>query len=73
MAFVIESGYLLRYYGSEENVVIPDGVIEIGNTPFQKNKALKSVTIPESVEFIIDDAFKGILGMCKPQKCYHTE
>ncbi len=59
MDFVIEDGYLSEYNGTEENVVIPDGVIEIGNTPFQKNKTLKSVTIPESVEYIIDDAFKG--------------
>lgn len=47
---------LLKYNGTDENIVIPEGVNLIGNRAFE-NSAVKSVKIPDSVREIEDAAF----------------
>ena len=48
--FVIENGVLEQYIGSDEHVVIPDGVTAIEGQPaFNKCKNVKSITVPASV------------------------
>lgn len=46
--FSIEKGVLKSYYGTEKQVIIPDGVKEIAGGAFSNNN-LTSVTIPDSV------------------------
>ena len=55
--FIVENGVLKEYVGSGGDVVIPDGVKEIGARAFSKCHNLMSVTIPESVESIGEYAF----------------
>ena len=55
--FVIENGVLIEYQGSGGDVVIPDGVISIGDGAFVYCGSLKSVTIPDSVTSIGSSAF----------------
>ena len=55
--FVIENGVLIEYQGSGGDVVIPDGVISIGDGAFAYCGSLKSVTIPDSVTSIDSSAF----------------
>ena len=55
--FVIENGVLIEYQGSGGDVVIPDGVISIGDGAFAYCGSLKSVTIPDSVTSIGEWAF----------------
>lgn len=43
-----------------EDLVIPDGVTEIGIKAFYACTKVKSVTIPDSVETIKDTAFSGV-------------
>ena len=57
--FNIENGVLKKYTGSDSNVVIPDGVTEIGVQAFEDCRRLKSVTIPGSVKKIGGGAFYG--------------
>ncbi len=60
-AFNIEYG-ILRKYTQEYNVrdiMIPEGVIRIGNHAFEQNKQLISVVIPEGVIEIGSYAFNG--------------
>ena len=47
--FVIEDGVLIKYTGTAEQIVIPDGVIEIGERAFYYCINLTSITIPNSV------------------------
>ena len=61
--FIIEDGVLKKYKGTSENVVIPDGVIEIGKNCFIGSN-IKSVVIPEGVKKINKCAF----GSCKNLK-----
>lgn len=44
----IERGVLTRYEGSSQDIVIPSGVVSIGNEAF-RGKDIVNVTIPESV------------------------
>lgn len=60
-AFYIEYG-ILRKYTQEYNVrdlMIPEGVIRIGNHAFERNKQLVTVVIPEGVVEIGGYAFNG--------------
>ncbi|MBP5274725.1 MAG: leucine-rich repeat protein, partial [Abditibacteriota bacterium] len=43
---------LKKYNGKENEVVIPDGVNEIGEYAFGWYSPLREITIPDSVEFI---------------------
>lgn len=64
--FVIRDGVLAAYKGSDEKVVIPDGVKVIGTRTsgwsaqgaFANNKTLRHLVIPEGVERI-ENAFYG--------------
>lgn len=59
--FVIENGVLKGYYGQSGDVTIPSGVKVIGYRAFGAlqgaGEELRSVTIPESVTEIEDEAF----------------
>lgn len=53
---------LLRYTGSDADVVIPDGITMIMNGAFSGSE-MKSITIPESVEYIRSYAFSDCKGL----------
>ena len=54
--FVIENGVLTKYTGPGGDVVIPDGVTEIGDGAFRRTD-VTSVVIPDTVTRIGDSAF----------------
>ena len=56
-------GVLIGYTGSDENVVIPDGVTAIGNRVFYYNYSVKSIKIPDSVTLIGDNAFDNCINL----------
>lgn len=62
--FEIEDGVLLEYHGSEAHVIVPDGVLEIGEGAFDGCSDLESVVLPDSVELIGIGAF----GECEKLK-----
>lgn len=55
--FVIENGVLKKYRGNGGQVVIPDGVTEIGEFSFYNCEGITSVVIPDGVEAIGEYAF----------------
>lgn len=58
--FVIEDDILVEYKGSNEVVVIPEGIREIGINAFWKNEHVKNVVFPESLEVINSGAFAEV-------------
>ena len=54
--FIIRKGVLVKYTGHDHNVVIPEGVTEIGKLAFL-NCILESLVIPEGVTKIGNSAF----------------
>ncbi|NLO10777.1 MAG: leucine-rich repeat domain-containing protein [Clostridiales bacterium] len=54
---------LIKYYGSDSHVIIPDTVTEISTEAFAYNKLLESIEIPESVYYIGDAAFMGCANL----------
>ena len=63
--FVIEDGVLKKYVGPGGDVVIPEGVTEIGDGAFRGCTTLTSVAIPESVMEIGGWAFYGCTGLVR--------
>ena len=61
--FLIENGVLKKYTGPGGDVVIPEGVIAIGNSAFSDCKSLTSVTIPDGVREINSYAFSGCTSL----------
>ena len=57
--FAVLDHFLIKYQGIKANVVIPEGITEIGCGTFQNCANLQSVTIPRSVEEIDKSAFEG--------------
>lgn len=55
--YLIEDGKLLAYTGHREDLVVPDGVLCIGEKAFHGNQILRSVTLPQGVTNIEDHAF----------------
>lgn len=60
--FSKDSSVLESYIGTDENVVFPkdhEDVTKIGNGAFADNKYMRSITIPESITTIGENAFCG--------------
>lgn len=55
--FIVENGVLTGYTGSGGDIVIPNGVIKIGDRVFAGNNEIISVKIPESVKEIGNSSF----------------
>ena len=54
-----EFGVLESYNGSDDEIILPSGIEEIGSYAFSFNKTLRIVVIPEGVREIGNDAFWG--------------
>lgn len=61
--FVIENGVLLKYNGSDSDVIIPDDVTEIGCNSFKGCENLKSIEISNSVKDISRFAFEDCINL----------
>lgn len=57
--FIIENGIVKEYTGTDAEVVIPEGVIEIGVGAFRNYEKLESITFPLSIEVIGRSAFES--------------
>ena len=60
---VIENGVLKRYEGNASDIIIPEGVITIGEHAFEYKDFIKKVTIPSSVTEIESYAFYKCNGL----------
>ena len=61
--YIIFKNIIFQYLGSETDIVIPEGILEIGEFAFYENTQIKSVKLPKSLISIGDGAFRGCLGL----------
>ena len=61
--FVIVKGVLKKYKGTDNEVIIPDGVKRIGKEAFYDCENLTSITLPNGVTSISDKAFQLCTGL----------
>lgn len=61
--FAVRGTILEKYGGRSENVVIPDGVMHIGNRAFSLCPFIKSVTFPKGLKYIGNYAFECCTGI----------
>lgn len=61
--FVIEGSVLVDYVGDTTEIVIPEGVTEIGSSAFSGHEEIVSVDFPSSLEVIGAGAFYGCAGI----------
>ena len=54
--FTIQAGILYGYHGTDSHVVIPEGVVEIGDGVFREME-ISSVSLPSTLKHIGDQAF----------------
>lgn len=57
--FVVEEGVLKEYKGDEAKVTVPESVKELGEKSFRGKKNVKEVILPDTLETIGKNAFKG--------------
>ena len=58
-SYVCLDDMIVKYNGNDENVIIPEGVVAIGNNAFAHNHDIKSVVFPDSLRYIGEMAFYG--------------
>lgn len=61
--FQIQNGVLLKYFGADPNVEIPNEVTKIGDHAFEGCEFIKSICIPENVEEIGVSAFENCMNL----------
>ncbi len=54
---------LYRYFGTEANVTLPEGIVKIDAEAFAGNTTVKNVVLPESLGYIGDGAFFGCTAL----------
>ncbi len=67
--FVISSGKLTKYTGSDTDVTIPAGVTIIGTKAFYNNKTIEIVHFTENVTIVEADAFNGCSNLKTVTNC----
>ena len=65
--FLCENGKLIKYIGNSTDVIIPDGISEIGFYVFSDNNRIESVTIPDTIKVIPTAAFCNCTRLKKVQ------
>ena len=63
MSFEIENGVLKKYTGTDEYVVIPNNVVEIGENAFSGCNNIITIDIPNTVTSIGNSAFSGCYNL----------
>lgn len=57
--FLISGGVLIAYRGENTDVTVPEGVRCIAAEAFENHKEIETLSLPESLETIGEEAFKG--------------
>lgn len=63
--FIIKDGALTSYIGTEENLMIPDGVTMINDFVFRNNHIIKTVEFPDTLVWVGTGAFEGCKNLEK--------
>ena len=63
--FEIKDGVLIKYHGHSQEVVVPEGIIAIGDSTFKDNNSIISIELPQSLINIGEEAFSNCEHLTK--------
>jgi len=63
--FEIRAGVLVKYHGAAVDVIVPEGVVEIGEGVFRDCSGLKSVVLPKDLQAVLGSAFEKCGALAK--------
>ncbi len=63
--FLIDNGELIRYFGQETAVIIPDEITVIGVDAFKNKPAMVSITLPDGLNEIRSGAFENCRSLSR--------
>lgn len=66
--FLISGGVLAAYRGTDEEVIVPEGVRVIAGDVFEGHEEIRKVVLPASLQAIDESAFAG----CDPQEVEYS-
>lgn len=63
--YIINDAELIRYIGDETELILPEGIVSIGEDAFAENQSLTTISIPSSVVVIHKRAFYNCVSLEK--------
>ena len=64
-SFIVSGNVLISYSGTNNNIVIPDNIVEIANNAFMNNQYIQTIKFSDNTKIIGESAFENCINLCE--------